>query len=253
MAKQVWADQPFALISTPSGSTISGLSFGTIKIATEMCLAHNSILRNLNAIYLQAPNVTSSKDISNFIIFCQTWHETIHHHHDFEEKIFFPSIEEFSGEKGIMDGNVKQHEAFHDGLAEFGQFLTGLKAEEWDAKKLLQIIDGFGEALTLHLREEIDSLLALEKYGGKNLEKAWADLEVRMRAEVTDMSRVIPLAFGGIDRTFEDGRHKNWPPFPWFVPYLCMLFMWKYRGTWKFSPCTLFGKPRDMPFVKPEQ
>ncbi|KUJ16904.1 uncharacterized protein LY89DRAFT_585163, partial [Mollisia scopiformis] len=224
------------------------------KVATEMCLAHNLIIRNLNAIYLQAPNISSPTDISDFILFCQVWHQSMKHHHAYEEDFLFPWIEAYSGEKGIMERNIKQHEAFHGGLDEFEKYISNVKVEDWDAGKLLKIVDGFGEALSLHLGEEIQSLLALEEYGGEKLEKAWADLEKKIQAEMTDKTKVIPMGFGGIDRTFEGGKHKHWPPFPWFVPYLVkFFFMGKHKGSWRFSPCTIFGEPKELPFVKVEQ
>ncbi|CZR62089.1 uncharacterized protein PAC_11986 [Phialocephala subalpina] len=256
MTKRPWADTPFPLIPTPSGPSIQNISPGTLKVATEMCLAHNLILRNLNAIYLQAPNISkdSPTDIRDFILFCQVFHESVSHHHDYEESTFFPSIEEYTKEKGIMETSMRQHEAFHAGLEEFGEYVYGVGVEEWDAKRLLGIVDGFGEALQLHLRDEIETLLGLEKYGGDKLQKAWDELEAKIQREMTDKLKVIPAGLGAIDRTFEGGRHKHWPPFPWFVPYLVKyFFMWKYRGVWRFSPCTVFGEPKELPFVKVEQ
>ena len=42
-----------------------------MKVATEMALAHNIMVRNLNAIYLQAEGVKEPKDIADFLIFCR--------------------------------------------------------------------------------------------------------------------------------------------------------------------------------------
>lgn len=153
-----------------------------------------------------------------------------------------------------METNVKQHEAFHAGLEKFGHYVEGVKIEDWDSGRLLGIVDEFGEALQVHLREEIETLLGLEKYGGEKLKKAWDDLEKKIQKEMTDKLKVIPAGLGAIDRTFEGGRHKHWPPFPWFVPYLVKyFFMWKYKGVWRFSPCTVFGEPKELAFVKTEQ
>jgi DNA polymerase/3'-5' exonuclease PolX len=45
-------------------------------------------------------------------------------------------------------------------------------------------MDGFGPILTTHLKEEIDTLLSLEKFGGQKLAKSWAELEVKIQEKV---------------------------------------------------------------------
>jgi hypothetical protein len=60
------------------------------------------------------------------------------------------------------------------------------------------------------------------------------------------------MGLGANDRTFEGGKH-NWPPFPWFVPYMVKYFFARrYKGSWRFSPCTLDGQPRPLEFVAEE-
>jgi hypothetical protein len=142
-----------------------------------MALAHNIMVRNLNAIYLQASNITSPKDIADFLVFCQTCYEAIHHHHHCEEEFFFPWIEDYTGEKGIMETNMEQHKAFEAGLEKFKEYAYNVTPETYDGEKLKGIIDGFGPALTAHLSDEIQTLLGLDKYGGEKLEKAWHELD----------------------------------------------------------------------------
>lgn len=54
-------------------------------------------------------------------------------------------------------------------------YLVGLKGreKEFSGEKLVEIIDGFAPALVQHLAEELDTLVALRKYGDKlaHLEK----------------------------------------------------------------------------------
>ena len=85
-----------------------------------------------------------------------------------------------------MDKNVEQHEAFHKGLEQFGEYVHKVKVEEYDGMKLRGIVDGFGQALTLHLREEIKTLIGLERFGGEKLSEVWADLEKKVRTEIKD-------------------------------------------------------------------
>jgi hemerythrin-like domain-containing protein len=169
-----------------------------------MSLAHNTFIRNLNSIYLQAPNIILPLDIRDFLIFCQTFIETIHHHHKSEEKYFFPAIEEYTGLKGLMEVNVHQHEAFEPGFDKFTEYVGAVTPEEFDGKKLIKIIDSFGEVLTEHLNDEINTLLGLEEYGGEKLRAAWDFLEKKVLGELKfkDMvwSQEIPLAFFGHGR-----------------------------------------------------
>jgi hypothetical protein len=151
-----------------------------------MVLAHNLLLRGLNAIYLQALGVKLPADIADFLIMCQIWWETVHTHHRHEEESFFPVIEEYTGEKGIMEINVSQHAAFESGVERFKVFAFETTPEIYDGKTLKEIIDSFGSVLAKHLKDEISSLLALEKFGGDKLEKTYRDLEAKILASITD-------------------------------------------------------------------
>ncbi len=95
-------------------------------------------------------------------------------HHGGEEEILFPQIEAMSGEAGIMEKNVEQHHGFHDGLEKFKEYTTSClrskDAAAFDGRELVAIIDSFGHALATHLKEEIDTLLGLQRYGDKMAE-----------------------------------------------------------------------------------
>lgn len=200
---QPWADQPFPLVATPKDTeavsprasshiTWSSIdkffkfSASTVRVATEMALAHNLIVRNLNAIYLQAEGVTELSDIADFLIFCQAWVDASHLHHDAEEMYFFPDIEAFTGQKNIMSGNIEQHRAFGPGLDRFAEYVSNTPAASYSGKNLIEMIDEFGPSLTQHLKEEIPSLLELDKFGGKALEKAWKDVDAKAVGNIKD-------------------------------------------------------------------
>ena len=78
---------------------------------------------------------------------------------------------------GLMAENLDQHRAFHDGMLAFKAYCTTTTAETYDSKKLLDILDSFCLVLQEHLTEEIDTLLALEKFDAKQLEAEWAEME----------------------------------------------------------------------------
>ena len=103
-----------------------------------------------------------------------------------EEENFFPMIEEYTGVKGIMETNVHQHAAFGAGLERFKNYVFEATPETFDGRRVKEIIDGFGSVLRIHLTEEIDSLLALDKYGGDKLEKCYRELDAKILASITD-------------------------------------------------------------------
>jgi hemerythrin-like domain-containing protein len=162
------------------------ISKEVLMVATQMCLAHNMMVRNLNAIYLQCEQVSNPKDVTDFIVFCQTTLEEIHVHHSLEETFFFPLVAEYTGEKDIMEANVSQHHAFEEGLKKFEDYIYNATPETYNGNEVKRMVDSFGEILAVHLRDEIPTLLGLEKYGGDKLIVAWEKLNKKVLASIED-------------------------------------------------------------------
>ncbi len=198
----LWADTPYSLISTqpfskdvillttygsPCGQNADFLeqdSHSAYYVATQMALAHNGILRGLNAMYLQATNIPSKdlETIRDFLTYCQRWCESMHHHHDAEETKFFPDVELLSGVKGLMTSNVEQHRAFTPGFDLFYEYSMTCPPKDYNGQRLVSLIEGFADPLTRHLQDEIDTLRALNKYDSVLLRKAYNDLEKLLMA-----------------------------------------------------------------------
>lgn len=156
-----------------------------------MALVHNMIIRGLNSIYLQAPQVPSTNTAS-FLSYCSAWHDLLHVHHSGEEADFFPFVEEATGKKGLMDANVEQHHAFQTGVEGFHAYVRDCirGKENYDGDKVVKMIDGFGETLAKHLADEIPTLLQLREYGEEKLglmEKMFQD-----EGEKNMVSSLIP-------------------------------------------------------------
>jgi hemerythrin-like domain-containing protein len=129
-----------------------------------MALVHNILLRGLNCIYLQAPNISYPSDVQDFLSFCDAWSCTLHSHHKTEETVYFPLLEEQCREKGVQARNHAEHETFLQGLLVFDVFIAEVRDNgEYDGAKLVKLIDSFGQALETHLKNEIGLLLSLEK------------------------------------------------------------------------------------------
>ncbi|KAH7312948.1 hypothetical protein BKA65DRAFT_149307 [Rhexocercosporidium sp. MPI-PUGE-AT-0058] len=250
MAKKQWVDGPIPLMSPPKQTP--EYSPETIKVATEMTLAHNVFLRNLNAMYLQCTHIHTPTDIADFLTFSKAFYLALHHHHWGEEKFFFPAVEKYTEKPGLMSTNVNQHQAFDVGLEAFHGYVEKVRMgeEEYDGVRFRELLNGFGGVLETHLREEIGTLLELEQFGGGKLKGAWDELERAVMNDIGDKNLILPIALGANDTTFEGGVHAWWPPFPFFVPYLVKFwYMRKHSGAWRFSPCDVFGRPRELEFL----
>lgn len=191
-----------------------------------MVILHNIVLRGLNSIYLQAPKVPP-KDYSDFINYCYCWYLLIdgrphpipppafskpttdnsQGHHRAEEERFFPDLERRTNEKGLMDANIAQHDAFHTGLEAYKIYLDSVRAHphKFSSTKLLSIINNFGPILCTHLADEIPTLLALERYGDKLPIVEMGKAEGRASSKEMEKTRVLMFFFMNHDRDFEGG------------------------------------------------
>ncbi|KAL3464832.1 hypothetical protein BJX64DRAFT_286020 [Aspergillus heterothallicus] len=207
MATTPWADQPFALLSTKVPEEYKNASDGSISVLKFMSLAHNLIICHLNAIYLQATGFTGPDDTRNFLLFTKFWLDELHGHHESEETMLFPMLDTFTGTKGVMDRAEAQHR--------FGV-------------ELRRIIKGFAPALLQHLREEPLLLLEIgERFGGERFRKFWDEFEaklVKRNLQIWDKHVMLPVAMGINDHGFDNGAHADWPPFPFFLPFVTRVF-----------------------------
>jgi len=246
-----WADGPFKLLQTPRSSLNGQPESGASRNASEMALIHNILLRGLNCIYLQAPNISDPSDIQDFMSFCDAWSCTLHSHHTTEETVYFPLLEQQCQEKGVQARNHAEHETFLQGLLLLDVFIAEVRDNgEYDGAKLVKLIDSFGPALEMHLRNEIGLLLSLEK----DAQIDW-DLLGKTMAQhskkVADRVREVPFLITNSDTTYESGIHgARFPPFPWFVS---QIFRWVYipqlKGAWRFASCDDYGVPKELPLA----
>lgn len=82
--------------------------------ASHMAIVHNVLIRGYNSIYQQAPHIEPA-DYADFVGYCLAWHDMVQGHHDSEEAVLFPGIEEATGVKGIMDGEKAEHGRYTSG------------------------------------------------------------------------------------------------------------------------------------------
>ncbi|RAL12065.1 uncharacterized protein BO97DRAFT_345986 [Aspergillus homomorphus CBS 101889] len=240
-----WADGPWPLIETPS-KTQNVSEHPAVYIANEMAFAHNSMLRGLNSIYLQAPHISDPQDISDFLFFVHAWAGWVSHHHVLEEEKMFPGFESVIGIPSFLESNVEQHHSFQPLLKQLLEYSTETQPADYQATVVRQLIEKMAPSFRQHLSDEITSLLSMEPYDGDALLKVYRECEAD--AGKQDKHVVPPMVLGLRDVTFEGGN--QWPAMPplsaWFVYYL---FSGKHAGSWRFLPCDTWGTPRALEFV----
>lgn len=145
---------------------------GAEAVSTEMVIMHNTLIRAINAIYIQAVNVAtkgSAKDKSDFASYAYQWSVSVASHHKLEEVAIFPRIGRETGVENIMETCVEEHHAFEAGLETYEKYLGEVKAgkSELDGQKLRDLIDAVMPTLYAHLENEIDTLMSLKQYDDK--------------------------------------------------------------------------------------
>ncbi|KAI0104985.1 hemerythrin HHE cation binding domain-containing protein [Nemania sp. FL0031] len=246
----IYANQPFQLLATPTYQLPNGEKPNEfVNGATHMALAHNLMIRAMNAIYLQAPHISPEQE-KPFLNFAELWCRVVEHHHRTEEEIFFPMLEEMSGDKDVMKENSKQHEAFQSGLAQFTSYVRQcLKHEEkFNSEEIVRSLDSFAATLQQHLSDEIPTLLALERFGAK-----MNGFHAKFAAEVEKTQQELGVLAGAVfviathDVEFEGGIHTDFPPIPSAITWgLKNLAWWAHSDWWQFAPCDRQGKMRPL-------
>ncbi|KAF1998332.1 hypothetical protein P154DRAFT_495311 [Amniculicola lignicola CBS 123094] len=239
---------PMKILSTPFAQT--GATDQYTFVASEMTLVHNCISRAFNTIYLQAPHILPA-DESSFISYCWAGYQGLEAHHDGEENILFPMLEEKTGEKGLMNANIAQHEAFHTGFHAWGEWLQAVKSgkEKWDGKTCVAMMDDFIAPLSTHLNDEIPTLLGLARFGDKidlkSMTKAEADKVMAGMSKRTQ----LPAFLLNHDVEFERGVHR-FPPIPGPVIWTLREVFGRWnKDWWKFASCGFDGRPRMRLYV----
>ncbi|KAK2013067.1 hemerythrin HHE cation binding domain-containing protein [Colletotrichum eremochloae] len=254
--QKLWADGPFELISSTRAGSKKGIKTGGAnRMAEDMTIIHNLIIRILNTVYLQCVNVEKSpSDVQDFVSYAIEWAKMVEEHHRTEEEMVFPQIEQLAGVPGLMQANVAQHEAFHKGLHAYKDYLERVqKGEEaYSGGRLKDIIDSFMPILRQHLSDEIDTLLKLGDYD-RDWEAWFEKLMKELLAKSDDpnlKTTTIPLLLTNRDKTFEDGVYAWWPALPWFAILMMRWFLIpSHKKWWRFSSCDDRGVPKELPFA----
>lgn len=133
------------------------------------------------------------------------------------------------------------------GLRTFDEYVRGSDAHTFSGRRLYEILDSFAAALKVHLTDEVVWIQALRRSGAR-LDLAAIDAHHGgyVRAHSSRL-RLLPYLLTNHDLTYEGGIHAWWPSHSRlrdaFLRYACTLW---HRGAWRYSSCTLAGRPRRL-------
>ncbi|KAJ1305972.1 hypothetical protein OPQ81_010687 [Rhizoctonia solani] len=194
------ASYPYPLIPTPPGDWQKSLHE---MHAIRMAALHNIIIRSFNAIIYHAPNVTK-KEVPSFIKFCRAVADVVHEHHQTEEEVIFPYLEEKLG-KGAMDANVNQHHDFMPQFDEWNEHCKKIltKEETYDPTKFVAMLRMSTDMLSAHLVDEIptiESSIMKEHFTDAELR----ELESRIAKKIQECISVwiMPILFVSGDLSY---------------------------------------------------
>ena len=145
-----------------------------------------------------------------------------------------------------MEVNFGQHG--QSGLNELKSYVEGClsRQEEYDGKKVVRIVDGFGPILRQHLAEEIPSFDE-----PRRSDDQLTGFHAKLAAEAKETETELRILEGAIlliiahDLDYEWGIHTNFPPIPGPITWgLRNVAWWAHRDWWAFAPCDGHGKMR---------
>lgn len=194
-----------------------------------------------------APYVTEAQDVRDFLRFCEAFVSELDVHHSMEETIIFPRWREVTGDAQLMEANMEEHGAFHDGLVRLKEYTQTTEPVQYKSAALLAIMDSFMPALAQHLTAEVEAIMALQDHDGDKLLQIFREA-VQTVARTATKDEQFPFVFSCNDVTFEGGKH-HFPPVPWIVNFVVKwVFARKHRGIWRFSPSDMYGRPKPLEF-----
>ncbi|PKS08482.1 hypothetical protein jhhlp_004865 [Lomentospora prolificans] len=255
----VYADQPFGLLHTPTSKLPKDTEPDLFhNLASDMVIVHNTLIRGLNSIILQTPYIKPEDEIA-FCHYIVHWADFLDMHHRGEEDFFFPGLEKLSGDSGIMDTNVQQHDKFHAKLDDFSDYIKRCIAgtAKFDRNEILRRLNSFSHDLVAHLNDEIPTMLGLSKYGVERMQPIMEIIDKEVQANMGTMTLTggVSWFLCSLDTEFEGGRWRNFPPgaITRVMFFICRyFFFWVHADWWKFAPCDKHGRLKPLYAVPKE-
>ncbi|PBK97647.1 hypothetical protein ARMGADRAFT_921486 [Armillaria gallica] len=227
---------PYALCEVP---TVAGEPDDVAEsFYWDMAIVHNCYLRGFNSAYINAPKVTP-EDETSFMGYCLAMTQALKEHHDTEEAIVFPVLEQ----KLDMHSNEEQHEAFLPQMIKFDEYCMRVqtKQEKYDVTKFRTLLRSFADGCAQHLLDEIPTITPdkMHQFDRATLDKLIADIEARVKK--ASLLTVFPFTITNHDYS----QIPRWPPAPAPIMWMVRNIFGRWnQSLWKFSTFDLGGNPQ---------
>lgn len=220
---------------------------------------YNAMLRGINSLFLQAPFITALGDIVDFLFLAQSWAGWVRQHRDHLRTRMYPCFEEVLAEPGALTANLEETESFLPALEDLASYAAQARdrPETYDAAKLLRIIEDLAPRLRHYFGAQLVAMMDMMTLCGRPgsaqgearsvaLLQSYQQLERELQSS-TDHLIVPPMMIRLRDSTFEGG--SDWPKLSVLaVHQIADRLSAAHAGAWRFLPCTVWGKPRPLPF-----
>jgi len=200
-------------------------------VFNESTLVHTTFKLGFERILPLLDNPPTN-DLFNFLGYCETWANGLIGHHDGEELIVFPFLQQ----KIDMSTEIEEHKLIQTNLNDILALVRAAQADssKFDAPKLKEIMENIKAPLFQHLDDEITRIAPqnMKVFEADDIQNMMNKLEEH--AHKDDVFKTLPYIL-----THTAPEYKSiWPEMPWFVrkvitPYV---FALRHSGYWKYSP-----------------
>ena len=267
VARGPWADEPWPLFETP-GRTHNTVH-PAIHIANEAAHTYNAMFRGINSIFLQAPFVTAAQDVTDFLYLTQCLGRWIAQHHNALYSRVYPKYEAVLAQHGALTtpspgARPGEDSSFLPDLEALIQYAEETRAQPqtYDPAALLGILENLAPGFHAFAFAQIVKAIGMESLCGKSgspaaerrsvaLLNAWRALDTEA-STAADRPFVLPMLVRLRDTTFDGGN--DWPRLPVLAVHIIAdRLSPAHAGAWRFLPCTIWGKPQELPFLTTPQ
>jgi hypothetical protein len=147
-------------------------------------------------------------------------------------------------------------DAFLPAIGEFEKYLVSLKSPaDFSAAALLKVMDAFQGPFEAHFRSEISTIAALAAHPRTPTQDSPAQVQASAKMDAwgrntvikAGIADVVPVFLYNLDKEFEEGLWKDWPPIPAPVRWTLLgVAGFKGSGRWRFASCDSARRRRDL-------
>jgi hypothetical protein len=244
-----WENGPMEILQL-TNTKILGLRPWT-RVAVEVVVIHNCLIRALNSIYVQAPHIPLS-EYNNFTTYALATYRGLVAHDPSSGNSLFSALERLTGN----DRYTQHHAEFDTPLTAWGNWLQSIasKKNNFSPDICRSMMDDFMPALHEHL-EIVPWCISLsfnESSEGPHIADMMKEHMERVFGQMSK-TKILPVFVLNHDAAFMGEKHEflgGMALVRWVLREVCAM---KYKECWKFSTMGFDGKVREVMFLGKEK